>query len=79
VEAERRAELERREQARLEALRRQEAERARPQVTHAQRDAARAAWDGAGRRSQEQEAREASRRQQVERAPGQGHGPSLGM
>ena len=83
VEAERRAELERREQARLAELRRQEAERARPAMTQAQRDAARArgVWgkvEEAGRRAREQEAREAARRQ-VERAPRQGQGPSMGM
>ena len=41
VEAERQAELERREQARLEEQRRQEAERLRPVPTQAQRDTAR--------------------------------------
>ena len=64
--------------------RRQEAERSRPAPTQAQRDAARArgVWskvEEAGRRAREQDAQEAARRQQVERAPRQSQGPSLGM
>lgn len=79
VEAERRAELERREQARLEELRRQEAERDAPRITQAQRDASRSrAHEMRGGR--EQEAREAARRQAVEReqASRQSQGAGLG-
>ena len=84
MEAERRAEQEREARARQAAELRQryEAERAlqRPEVTQAQRDAARArvhrrAWGEA------EEAGEAARRQQQQAAEreGQRHGPSLGM
>jgi hypothetical protein len=82
---EREAERQREAQARAEAelRQREEAERARPAITQAQRDAARArtasTWGGveeAGRRARE--ASEASRRQQAAERESQRQGPSLG-